>query len=140
MAKDRPMRAALLALLYAAGGIFSLLNAAWPMHPESPVALGWLIGVVGVTGAALLWWRATRLTDAEVHAGLVLAAGLVAALGSQSMTAVGVVGLGPIIITICLYAGWFLPLRPRAGTPVSPSRSPVPGRCSPGPTGSSCPG
>jgi diguanylate cyclase (GGDEF)-like protein len=26
------------------------------------------------------------------------------------MTAVGVVALGPIIITLCLYAGWFLPL------------------------------
>jgi diguanylate cyclase (GGDEF)-like protein len=26
------------------------------------------------------------------------------------MTSVGVVGLGPIIITLCLYAGWFLPL------------------------------
>jgi diguanylate cyclase (GGDEF)-like protein len=104
------MRAALLALLYGAGGVFSLLNAAWPMHPDSPVALGWLIGVVGIIGAAVLWWRAGRLTDAEVHAGLVVASVLVAALASQSMTSVGVVGLGPIIITLCLYAGWFLPL------------------------------
>jgi diguanylate cyclase (GGDEF)-like protein len=106
------MRAALLALLYGAGGTFSLLNAAWPMHPQSPVALGWLIGVLGLGGAAYVWWRAVRLTDAEVHVALALAAVLVAALASQSMTAVGVVGLGPIILTLCLYAGWFLPLVP----------------------------
>jgi diguanylate cyclase (GGDEF)-like protein len=110
MAKERPMRAALLALLYGTGGAFSLLNAAWPLHPESPVALSLLAGVLGVAGAAVLWWRASRLTDVEVHTALVVAAVLVAVLAAQSMTAVGVVALGPIIITICLYAGWFMPL------------------------------
>jgi diguanylate cyclase (GGDEF)-like protein len=110
MARERPMRAVLLALLYAGGGVFSLLNAAWPVRPDSPVALGWFVGVVAVAGAAALWWRAARLSDAEVHVALVVAAGLVAVLASQSMSAVGVVALGPIIITICLYAGWFLPL------------------------------
>ncbi len=110
MARERPMRSALLALLYGAGGVFSLLNAAWPMRPDSPVVLGWFIGVLAVTLAAALWWRGARLTDVEVHLALVLATGMVAVLASQSMTAVGVVALGPIIITICLYAGWFLPL------------------------------
>jgi len=110
MGRDRPMRSALLALLYGAGGFFSLLNAAWPMRPDSPVVLGWLVGVLAVALAAATWWRAARLTDLEVHLALVVGAGLVAVLASQSMTAVGVVALGPIIITICLYAGWFLPL------------------------------
>jgi diguanylate cyclase (GGDEF)-like protein len=104
------MRSALLALLYGAGGVFSLLNAAWPIRPDSPVVLGWFIGVLAVAVAATLWWRGARLTDAEVHLALVLGAGMVAVLASQSMTAVGVVALGPIIITICLYAGWFLRL------------------------------
>ena len=110
MGRERPMRSALLALLYGAGGVFCLLNAAWPIRPDSPVVLGWFIGVLAVALAATLWWRASRLTDLEVHLALVVAAGLVAVLASQSMTAVGVVALGPIIITICLYAGWFLPL------------------------------
>jgi diguanylate cyclase (GGDEF)-like protein len=110
MGRDRPLRSALLALLYAAGGVFCLLNAAWPIRPDSPVVLGWFLGVLAVTIAATLWWRASRLTDLEVHLALVVAAGLVAVLASQSMTAVGVVALGPIIITICLYAGWFLRL------------------------------
>ena len=110
MARERPMRSALLALLYGAGGVFSLLNAAWPMRPDSPVVLGWFIGVLAVALAAALWWRAARLTDLEVHLALVSGAGLVAVLASQSMTAVGVVALGPIIITLCVYAGWFLPV------------------------------
>jgi diguanylate cyclase (GGDEF)-like protein len=110
MARERPMRSALLALLYGAGGAFSLLNAAWPFRPDSPVVLSWFVGVLAIALAATMWWRAARLTDLEVHLSLVLGAGLVAVLASQSMTAVGVVALGPIIITICLYAGWFLPL------------------------------
>jgi diguanylate cyclase (GGDEF)-like protein len=111
MVPKRPMRAALLSLLYAVGGTFSLLTAAWPLHPESPVSLGLTIGAVALVVAATVWWRGARLTDREVHGALVLASVLVAALASRFMTAVGVVALGPIIITICLYAGWFLPLR-----------------------------
>jgi diguanylate cyclase (GGDEF)-like protein len=110
MARERPMRSALLALLFGAGGVFSLLNAAWPMRPDSPVTLGWFIGVLSVALAATLWRRGGRLTDVEVHLALGLGTGMVAVLASQSTTAVGVVALGPIIITICLYAGWFLPL------------------------------
>jgi diguanylate cyclase (GGDEF)-like protein len=110
MARERPMRSVLLALLYGTGGVFSLLNAAWPMRPDSPVALGWLVGILCVVVAGLLWWRAARLTDVEVHLCLVLGAALVAVLASRSMTAVGVVALGPLIITLCLYAGWFLPM------------------------------
>jgi diguanylate cyclase (GGDEF)-like protein len=104
------MRSVLLALLYGAGGFFCVLNSAWPMHPESPVVLGWFVGVAALVLCATLWWRAPQLTDLEVHLALVVAAGLIGVLASQSMTAVGVVALGPIIITICLYAGWFLPL------------------------------
>ncbi len=110
MARERPMRSALMALLYGTGGILSLLTAAWPMRSDSPVLLGWFIGVLAVVLAAMLWWRGTRLTDVEVHLALALAAGMVAALAAESVTAAGVVALGPIMIMICLYAGWFLPL------------------------------
>ncbi|WP_344687297.1 GGDEF domain-containing protein [Blastococcus jejuensis] len=110
MVRERPMRAALLALLYGVSGAFSLINAAWPIRADSPVVLGLFIGVVGVVLAGVIWWRSARLSDAEVHAALLLAAVLVALLASQSMTRVGVVALGPIVITLCLYAGWFLPL------------------------------
>jgi diguanylate cyclase (GGDEF)-like protein len=110
MLTTRPMRAALLSLLYGVGGCFSLVDAAFPQTPESPATLGWIIGVVAVGVASAVWWRGARLTDREVHAALILAAVLVAALASRFVTAVGIVALGPVIITLCLYSGWFLSL------------------------------
>jgi len=110
MLTRRPMRAALLSLLYAVGGGFSLLDAAWPQGPDSPVTIGWVTGGVALAVAAAVWWRGARLTDREVHATLVLAAVLLAVLASRFVTAVGIVALGPVIITLCLYSGWFLSL------------------------------
>jgi len=110
MLTRRPMRAALLSLLYAVGGGFSLLEAGWPQGPESPTTLGWITGAVALGVAAVVWWRGARLTDREVHGALILAAVLVALLASRFATAVGIVALGPVIITLCLYSGWFLPL------------------------------
>jgi diguanylate cyclase (GGDEF)-like protein len=110
MLTRRPLRPALLSLLYAVGGGFSLLNAAWPQGPESPTTLGWVTGAVALCVAAVVWWRGARLTDREAHGALILAAVLVAVLASRFATAVGIVALGPVIITLCLYSGWFLPL------------------------------
>jgi diguanylate cyclase (GGDEF)-like protein len=110
MLTKRPMRAALLSLLYAVGGAFSLLDAVWPQTPESPVTLGWIIGALSLAVATAVWVRGARLTDREVHAALGLAAALVAALASRFVTQVGIVALGPVIITLCLFSGWFLPL------------------------------
>jgi diguanylate cyclase (GGDEF)-like protein len=110
MLRRRPARVTALAFLYGVSGLFSTVNAAWPMHPDSPVLLGWTLGAVGLAGALAIWLRGPRLSDPEIHAALVLASGLVALLASESVRAVGVVGLGPVIITIGMYAGWFLPL------------------------------
>jgi diguanylate cyclase (GGDEF)-like protein len=104
------MRAALLSLLYGVGGGFSLLDAGWPQGPQSPTTLGWVTGVLSLAVAAVVWWRGARLTDREVHGALILAAVLVAVLAARFATAVGIVALGPVIITLCLYSGWFLPL------------------------------
>jgi diguanylate cyclase (GGDEF)-like protein len=110
MLGGRPAKVTALAFLYGVSGLFSSINAARPMHPDSPVALGWALGAIGLAGAVAIWLRGARLTDREIHAALALAAGLVALLAAESQRAVGVVGLGPVIITIGVYAGWFLPL------------------------------
>jgi diguanylate cyclase (GGDEF)-like protein len=117
MLRGRPAKVTALVFLYGVSGLFSAVNAARPMHPDSPVALGWTLGAIGLAGAVAIWLRGARLSDVETHAALALAAGLVALLASESARAVGVVGLGPVIITIGLYAGWFLPL-PAARTHV----------------------
>jgi diguanylate cyclase (GGDEF)-like protein len=110
MRRGRPARAALLAILYGVSGVLSLANAAWPMHPDSAVGLSVATGLVGLVGAGYVWARGARLTDREIHGVLTLGAVLIALLAEASIRSVGIVGLGPIIITICLYSGWFLPL------------------------------
>lgn len=110
MLRGRPAKVTALAFLYGVSGLFSIVNATRPMHPDSPVVLGWTLGAIGLVGAVAIWLRGSRLSDPEIHAALVLAAGLVALLAAESVRAVGVVGLGPVIITIGMYAGWFLPL------------------------------
>ena len=94
------MRAAMLALLYGVSGLFSLVNAAWPFHPDSPVLLALTIGVIGIGLGGAIWWRGGRLSDGEVNVALLVAAALIGVLASQSMTRAGVVALGPIVITV----------------------------------------
>lgn len=110
MLRGRPPKVTALAFLYGVSGLFSIVNSTRPMDPESPVVLGWTLGAVGLAGAVAIWLRGPSLSDLEINAALVLAAGMVALLAAESARAVGVVGLGPVIITIGLYAGWFLPL------------------------------
>ena len=43
-----PVRVALLALLHGCGGLFCLAAALWPMRTDSPVALSWILGVLGL--------------------------------------------------------------------------------------------
>ena len=100
----------LLAALYLVGGALSLVGAAWPMHPDTPVDLLWALGAVGLgTGAALLAYGRTP-SPAAHHAALALVSVLVGVLAWQSATAVGIVGLGPAMTAVALYGAHVLPL------------------------------
>ncbi|MCZ2821119.1 GGDEF domain-containing protein [Modestobacter sp. VKM Ac-2977] len=112
MTADRRVsaRVGLLALLYGSGGLFCLAGALWPMHPDTPVALTRALAVVGIGGAAAILARGDRLSPAGGHAALAGVSLLVAFLASQSVTAVGVVGLGPVLIAVGLYAAHFCSL------------------------------
>ena len=105
----RPPEVALLVLLHAVAGVLCLAGAVWPLSADTPVELTALLGGVGLTTAAVLWAVGTRV-PAATHAGLALVSGGVALLAWRSATAVGVVGLGPVLITIGLYAAHFFPL------------------------------
>ncbi|WP_188959672.1 diguanylate cyclase domain-containing protein [Modestobacter marinus] len=112
MRADRrvPARVGLLALLYGSGGLFCLAGALRPVDPETPVALAGGLAVVGIGGAVVLLLRGGRLSAAGGHTALVVVSLLVAVLASRSVTAVGVVGLGPVLIAIGLYAAHFCSL------------------------------
>lgn len=107
-----PARVGLLALLHGLGGLFCLAAALWPLHPDTPVALGWLFGVLGLGIAGSLVLAGDRLPASAQHSSLVLFSVLMGVLTARSVTAVGIVGLGPVLVCIGLYAAHFF--SPRA--------------------------
>jgi len=105
-----PARVGLLALLYGSGGLFCAVSALWPMSPDTPVAFTWALAVVGLCTATLLLALGRRLPAAGQHVALALFSVLVGVLAAVSVTAAGIVGLGPVLIAIGLYAAHFLSL------------------------------
>jgi diguanylate cyclase (GGDEF)-like protein len=97
-------------MLYAVAGVLALMTATWPMHPRTPVGLLLAIGVVGTLGGLALWVFAARVRGWVLHAGVVLGSVLLALLAAESATAVGIVGLGPAVIALGLYAAYFFSL------------------------------
>ena len=105
-----PARVVLLALLYGTAAMFCLASALWPMSPHSPVALGWTLAALGFGIAGTLLAVGERLPPAAEHLLLAVFSVLVGVLASRSATAVGIVGLGPVLICLGLYGAHFLSL------------------------------
>jgi diguanylate cyclase (GGDEF)-like protein len=99
-----------MALLYAAGGAFSLVGALFPLDRRTPVALDAALAATGLLGAALLAGLGRRLPPAALHAAFALFCGLLGVLAWRSATPQGVVGLGPALVVLGLYAAHFSPL------------------------------
>jgi hypothetical protein len=100
----------LLAALYAVSGALCWIGAAVPMHPDTPVRLLSALGAVGLGCGAALAWTAARVRPWVLHVALVLFSLLLGLLAWRSVTAVGIVGLGPAQVAVGLYAAHFLPL------------------------------
>jgi len=110
MLTDRRTPALLLAVLYAVGGGLCLYSALSPMHPDSPVGLLRGVAALGLVGGAALWLLRDRLRSWAVHAAVALVSTIIGLLAWQSVTAVGVVALGPALIAVGLYAAHFFDL------------------------------
>ncbi|MGY1636544.1 GGDEF domain-containing protein [Geodermatophilus sp. SYSU D00742] len=109
MLADRPVGTALLSLLYGVSGVLCLLGAVHPLTTETPVGLLWALAAVGCGGSGLLWFGRRRLGAAEVHLAVAVMATLIAVLAWRSVTAVGVVGLGPSMVALAVYTAHYLP-------------------------------
>jgi diguanylate cyclase (GGDEF)-like protein len=105
-----PARVALLAMLHGTAGLFCIASALWPMDADTPVTLGWAFGVLGLAIAGSLVLVGDRLPVAAQHALLALFSVLLGVLAARSATAAGIVGLGPVLTCIGLYAAHFLSL------------------------------
>ena len=75
-----------------------------------PVALLLGIGVVGIAGGVAFWVLGPRTRWAAIHGAIVLAGVLTAFIAWRSVTAVGIVGLGPVLIAIGLLRALFFSL------------------------------
>ncbi|MGY1733308.1 diguanylate cyclase domain-containing protein [Geodermatophilus sp. SYSU D01045] len=111
---DRRGGLGLLALLYGCAAVLCAAGALWPMHPRTPVVLLTALAAVGGLGSAALWHVRDRAPTgrspmALVHAALALLSLLTALLAWRSVTAVGVVGLGPVVVALGVLAGHVLP-------------------------------
>jgi diguanylate cyclase (GGDEF)-like protein len=107
----RPTPVALLSALYAISGALCLLDALRPTTSETPVALEWVLAAIGLVGGVCLWAAGARLRVRTVHAAVAAMSLLLGLLAWQSATPVGIVGLGPVVIAVGLYAAHFFSVR-----------------------------
>lgn len=111
MTADRRTPALLLAALYAVSGALCLASVVWPIHRDAPIVLTAGLAVVGLVGGAVIWAFRVRLRAWHFHVAVGLVSVLIALLAWRSATAVGIVGLGPAVIAVGLYAAHFFELR-----------------------------
>ncbi|MCZ2861099.1 GGDEF domain-containing protein [Blastococcus sp. VKM Ac-2987] len=110
MQTGRRTPAALLAVVYIVSGALCWAGAAAPMDEATPVRLLQVLGAAGLGGGAALALAGPRVRPWALHAAVALLSVLIGLLAWRSATAVGVVGLGPAMIAVGLYAAHFLPL------------------------------
>ncbi|MGY1915951.1 GGDEF domain-containing protein [Blastococcus sp. SYSU DS0973] len=108
MQSGRRTPAALLAVVYAVSGALCWVGAAAPMDEATPVGLLQVLGAIGLAGGAGLAVAGARARPWVLHVAVALLSVLVGLLAWRSATAVGVVGLGPAMIAVGLYAAHFL--------------------------------
>jgi len=108
---ERGTAARLLAVLYAVSGALCLATALHPLRPNTPVGLLAGLSIVGLAGGAALWALSRRMRWWGLQAAVALMSLLIGVLAWRSATAVGIVGLGPAVIAVALYAAHFFPLR-----------------------------
>src|SRR4051812_32424508 len=110
MRAGRPTPAALLSALYGISGALCLFAAARPTADLTPVTLLGVLGVVGLVGGAALWALGARLHSVALHVAVGAISLLIGLLAWNSATRVGIVGLGPVLIAVGLYAAHFFSL------------------------------
>jgi diguanylate cyclase (GGDEF)-like protein len=103
----RPGGFALLSLLYAAGAVLCAVGASVLSSDRSLVPLLWGLAALGAVGSAGLWLGRDRLGPRVLHAAVLLLSVALGLLTWRSATAVGIVGLGPAMVSVGVFSGHF---------------------------------
>jgi diguanylate cyclase (GGDEF)-like protein len=111
MKTERRTAAVLLALLYSVSGALCLATAVHPLHRATPVGLLAPLSIVGLAGGVVLWAASGGVRWWMLHAAVAVMGVLIGVVAWRSASAVGIVGLGPVLIALALYAAHFFPLR-----------------------------
>lgn len=105
--RRRPPAVSLLALLYVVSGAMAQLAYLQPLSARTPVSLLLLLTLVGGVGGGLVWLLGGHFPGRTMHGGLALFSVLLAVLAWKSVTLVGIVELGPVLLVLGLYAVHF---------------------------------
>ena len=107
----RPGGSALLSLLYAVGAALCAVGALVPVSDRSPVALLWALAGVGAAVSVALWLGRERAGPWVLHAAVLLASAALGLLTWRAATSVGIVGLGPAMVSVGVFSGHFFSRR-----------------------------
>jgi diguanylate cyclase (GGDEF)-like protein len=105
----RPGGFALLSLLYAVGAVLCAVGALVPVSDRTPVALLWALAGVGAAVSVVLWLGRERSGPWVLHAAVLLASAALGVLTWRAATSVGIVGLGPAMVSVGVFSGHFFP-------------------------------
>ncbi|SDX53345.1 diguanylate cyclase (GGDEF) domain-containing protein [Geodermatophilus africanus] len=107
----RPGGFALLSLLYAVGAALCAVGALVPVSERSPVALLWALAGLGAAVSVALWLSRERSEPWVLHAAVLLASAALGLLTWRAATSVGIVGLGPAMVSVGVFSGHFFSRR-----------------------------
>ena len=107
----RPGGSALLSLLYAVGAALCAVGALVPVSERSPAALLWALAGLGAAVSVALWLSRERSEPWVLHAAVLLASAALGLLTWRAATSVGIVGLGPAMVSVGVFSGHFFSRR-----------------------------
>src|SRR5918998_296559 len=107
----RPGGFALLSLLYAVGAALCAVGALVPVSERSPAALLWALAGLGAAVSVALWLSRERSEPWVLHAAVLLASAALGLLTWRAATSVGIVGLGPAMVSVGVFSGHFFSRR-----------------------------
>jgi diguanylate cyclase (GGDEF)-like protein len=106
-----PSPARTIALVGMVGGLCCVLAATFPATDAAPMSTLRLAGAATLVGALAVWLFGDRMPMWGLHLTVGVSSAGIAFVVSQSATALGMIITASAYLWVCVYAGFFFPLR-----------------------------